>query len=305
MDIFVSLIGKLIPLYIFVVLGVVAGRNLGVSRESVSKLLIYILVPIVSFHGTAIVKLSPGVLVLPLVVFAICVSLSLLCSCIGNVLWTDKTRSVIGYTCGTGNNGYFGLPLVLSLFGEEAFGIAVIASIGFVMFEVTLGLYHFLHHDMTPAMAIRKILRFPIFLSFVFGLLWNFSGLGFTEVFTDIAVKSRGAYTVLGMMLIGMGLGSVREMKMDFPFLLLTFVSKFVLWPLFAFAVIWADTQYLHLFPVLAHNVFFVLSIVPLAASTVAYATEFRAQPEKAATAVLFSTLFALFYIPLAVTWFL
>ncbi len=154
-------------------------------------------------------------------------------------------------------------------------------------------------------MAVRKIIRFPIFLAFVAGLLWNFGGLDFPDIITDIAVKSRAAYTVLGMMLVGMGLGSLSGWKLDAPFLALTLGAKFVVWPLLAGFVIWADASYWHLFSGLAHQVFFVLAIVPLAASTVAFATEFKAVPEKAATAVLLSTLIALLYIPLMIAWFL
>jgi malate permease and related proteins len=40
------------------------------------------------------------------------------------------------------------------------------------------------------------------------------------------------------------------------------------------------------------------MAIVPLAANTVALATELKVHPERAAIAVLLSTLFALFYIP-------
>ncbi len=44
------------------------------------------------------------------------------------------------------------------------------------------------------------------------------------------------------------------------------------------------------------------MSIVPLAANTVAIATELKTYPEKASVAVLMSTLFALFFIPLVVS---
>lgn len=305
MEIFLSLAGKLVPLYIFVALGIVASRNLKVEKEHISRLLIYILVPIVNFHGTATVDLSLGILLLPLAVFCICVLASLLSTMAGKALWKDKTLSVIGYTCGTGNNGYFGMPLVLSFFGEQAFGIAVIAGMGFLMFEVTLGLYSFLRHEMTPMMAVRKILRFPLFVAFILGIAWNVSGFAFSDSFTDIAVKARGAYTLLGMMLVGMGLGSIRQVRLDWAFLALTFFAKFVLWPALAWGVLALDAAYFQLLPELARHVLFLLSIVPLAASTVSYAIEFRAPAEKAAAAVLFSTLFALFYIPLMVAWFL
>jgi len=63
--------------------------------------------------------------------------------------------------------------------------------------------------------------------------------------------------------------------------------------------VVWVDNITLQLYNTSIHKVMILMSIVPLAANTVAFATELKAQPEKASLAVMLSTLFALFYIPL------
>jgi predicted permease len=47
------------------------------------------------------------------------------------------------------------------------------------------------------------------------------------------------------------------------------------------------------------------MSIVPLAANTIAIATELDVHPEESTIAVFLSTIFALFYIPLIITFFL
>jgi predicted permease len=63
--------------------------------------------------------------------------------------------------------------------------------------------------------------------------------------------------------------------------------------------IILIDIRWLHLFNPLIYHVLALLAIVPLAANTVAYATQLNAHPEKAAVTVLASTLWALIYIPL------
>lgn len=52
------------------------------------------------------------------------------------------------------------------------------------------------------------------------------------------------------------------------------------------------------LFPEEAHKGFLLISIVPLAANSVAIASILKAHPEKVATTVLVSTLIALVYVP-------
>jgi malate permease and related proteins len=70
-------------------------------------------------------------------------------------------------------------------------------------------------------------------------------------------------------------------------------------------AFIALDRGFLHFYTTVIHQVMVLASIVPLAANTVAIATELKTQPEKAALAVLLSTVFALFYIPTLVTLFM
>jgi predicted permease len=46
----------------------------------------------------------------------------------------------------------------------------------------------------------------------------------------------------------------------------------------------------------------FLISIVPIAADTVVFATEFKSHPQKVAITVFLSTIFALIYIPAILT---
>ena len=70
------------------------------------------------------------------------------------------------------------------------------------------------------------------------------------------------------------------------------------------FTVTMLDRLYFRFFDPSIVNVLLILSLVPLAANTVAIATELKTHPEKASLAVLLSTLFALFFIPAMVSIF-
>jgi malate permease and related proteins len=106
-------------------------------------------------------------------------------------------------------------------------------------------------------------------------------------------------------MIIGMGLAGASWKSIDMSFISLTFLAKFICWPGLMALLIFVDKNSLHIFDTDIYNVLIIMSIVPLAANTVAIATELRTHPEKAAVAVLLSTIFALFYIPLIVSLFI
>jgi predicted permease len=101
------------------------------------------------------------------------------------------------------------------------------------------------------------------------------------------------------MMLIGLGMVDVCWSSVDIRFLGMAFLAKIFAWPFLMMLVVFLDKNFFHFYSRDIYQIMILMSIVPLAANTVSYATELRTHPEKAAVAVLLSTLFALFYIPL------
>jgi len=305
MEIFFTLLGKLIPLYVVIFLGYIAGRFLNVRKESIASLLIYIIAPIIVFHGVATTKLTPGVLSLPLLFFTIACILSLLFLWIGKSFWKDTTKNILAFTAGTGNTGYFGIPVALILFDESAVGFIVIAILGLMLYENSVGFFITARGHHTVKEALIKVVRLPTLYAFFLGVLVQLAAIPFGQALSDVMVSFRGAYSMLGMMMIGLGLASINRFSIDYLFLGLSFLAKFILWPLIMLLVIVFDNLWLRLYTPAIHKVLVLLSIVPLAANTVAFATELKAEPEKAALAVGLSTLFALFYIPLIAVLFL
>ena len=65
------------------------------------------------------------------------------------------------------------------------------------------------------------------------------------------------------------------------------------------------DTTFLGLYSEDIHNALMLVAIVPIAVNTIIVASLFDSKPDKAATAILFSTIFALFYVPFMVAYFI
>lgn len=297
------MVSKLIPLYFIIALGYIAGKKLNVSKESLSGLLIYIIAPIVVFHGVYTTNLSAGVLAIPLVFFAVS---ALICSTfyfIAKYFWKDNTKNILAFAAGTGNTGYFGLPVVLAIFGQEALGLAVLCILGSVFYENTLGFFITAKGHHTSKEALQKLAKLPTIYAFLLALILNLAHVSLGQTYFDFAQLFRGAYSVLGMMIVGLGVSTIafKEFEFDWKFISIVFSAKFIVWPAIMFLVVTLGAGY---FPPLATKVLLLLASVPLAANTVAYASALNVHPQKAAVAVLLSTLFALVYIPLAVILF-
>lgn len=299
--IFLTLLGKLVPLYVIVGVGYIAGRWLNVSKEQIASLLIYIIAPVVVFDGVFRADIGISLFALP---FFFLLTSSLLCGiayALGSYVWADATRNIFAFTAGTGNTGYFGLPVALALLGEDHMSAVVLAILGLIFYENTVGFFAVARGHHTVRESVARMVMLPAVYAFLFGIFANVVVLPLGENYASTALSFRGAYSVLGMMMVGLGLGGVQRVVWDWKFLSLTFLAKFVVWPLWVGLVLFIDRTLLQFFSPVEHEVMILMAIVPLAANTVAYASLLKAAPEKAALAVLLSTLFALVFIPVVV----
>lgn len=306
MSVLFTILLKMIPLYLIILLGYIAAKILKAQKETVAKLLIYIIAPTVIFFGTYTAEINIANLSLPVLFFCIASLMAFLFLYIGRIVFKEDTiKHILAFTAGTGNTGYFGLPVIAAVLGDTAFSIAVLSILGFVLYENSVGFFLTAKGNHTAKESLLKVMKLPTVYAFFMGLLLNVLNIHLGEaVFTTIG-HFRGAYTILGMMIIGMGLATVTIQHIDLRFLSLTFLAKFIVWPLAICGIIFLDKTFLHFYSGPIYSVLIIMAIVPLAANTVAIATELKVHPDKAALAVLASTVFALFYIPLVTSIFI
>ncbi|GHO90186.1 permease [Reticulibacter mediterranei] len=299
MAVFWTLFVKVLPLYLTIGLGYISGKYLHVKKERISPLLIYIIVPIIVFNGVATTPLTLQHISLPLVFFLLCCFLCFLFLWLSSLIWQDATKNILAFTAGTGNTGYFGLPVVAALFGKPLIGLVVFAILGITLYENTVGFFIVARGRNSVQKSVSKAVKLPTLYAFLAGVLVNLARIHFGEVYVNSVNNFSGAYIVLGMMLIGFGMADVHWSNVDIKFLGMAFLAKFVVWPFLMTLIVFLDKNFFNFYSRDAYQMMILLSMVPLAANTVSYATELRTQPEKAAVAVLISTLFALFFIPL------
>jgi hypothetical protein len=309
MELFRTLVLRLIPLYLIVATGFFAGRKLKVDRDSIAKLVIFVISPIVVFTNVSQIDLKPEFLAVP-------VGFAILCSAIavGFLAISHRIGSYFGirgalsnllsFSAGNSNTGYFGVPIALMLFGPGSIGIYLLFCLGFIVYENTVGFYILARGTATVKEAIRRLVRLPALYAFGGAILANRLGLKIEGVAADFSAYFRGAYSVLGVMLIGLGVAEVRTLKFDWRFTLATFFAKFAVWPALVGAFVVLDQGRFHLYDPQTHQMMLLISACPLAANTVAYATLLKTEPEKAGVAVLLSTVFALVFLPTLVALF-
>lgn len=300
-----ALLYKLLPLYVTVALGWVAGRYLEASGRHIAGIMMYIITPSVIFAGVMSAPLSTGVILLPLLTFCLCTVIALTHRALAQRWICDGSASVIPLASATGNTGYFGIPVALLLFGEEGLSLYIVAMLGTTLFESSVGFYLAARGREGVKDSVKRVVKLPVVYAFALAVVLNLAGAQIPEVFQPLFDNLRGAYSILGMMIIGMSIVSFRGLAGNWRFTSLAFFGKFVSWPLLALLLAWLDSQFFHFYSLAVHQAILLISITPMAANTVVIATLLDTAPRQVAGTALLTTVFALGYIPVMVALFM
>ena len=263
--------------------------------------MIYIITPVVVFSGVVTISLNAKIFSLPLLYFIPACSMCLVFYYLAGKFWTGTEKNILGYAAGTGNTGYFGLPLILAFFDPTYFSIAVFISFGGILYESTVGFFIVAKGSFSFKQAMYKMVTLPTIYAFLIGICINYAHITLNQPIVDALTYFKGAYVVLGMMLIGLSLSEVNRTSVDIKFSSFACVAKHIVLPIFATSLVLADIHFFHVYDSMVHAVFLIMMIVPIASNTVALATLFNTHPQKMAVTVLTSTIIALVYIPLFV----
>lgn len=300
MDIFFLLGQNILPLYVLIACGYVAGKWMDVNLHSMAIVAIYFLAPMVNFGAMMKLEFDPAYAVLPLVMFLGSAAIGCTTYWFAQRRWQDNSVNLISMSSVTGNTGYFGLPIILALFSLEHAGIYLLMNAALILSELGLGYYFGArgHADMKG--AILKVLKLPVVYALVLGLSLNAMGAELPPLVQRYTDYATGAWVLIGMMLIGIALGKQEKIIFEPRLIKWLFTAKFVLWPIFGALVIAADIMVFHLYDAKIHAMVAILCSVPLAGNLVAYAANLNLRPERVAGAVLASTLLALLTVPAA-----
>ncbi len=299
MNLFFILLAKIIPLYLNIALGYIFTRYLKVKREYLAFLLVYILGPIVIFLATLSININFQLVFLPLFIFVFGSFIAFYILKKYQNTWNDASVNTLAFTCGTGNTGYFGIPLAMLLLEPQVANIFIFGTLASLLYENTTGFYVTAKGSFTARESILKVIKLPLLYAFILGLTFNFLGFNIPQVIVPYFENLKWAYGILGMMMLGMGLKGF-NLKSDFDkkYIKIAYFYKFVFWPFVILCIIFVDKNFIGFLNEDIYKVLFLMSIVPLAGNTVTLAILLNATPQKASFTVLLSTLISVIYIP-------
>lgn len=301
MDIFLTLAGQITPLLVLISLGFFTGRFLEVNLHSLATVAIYIIAPYVNFIAISRLEFRADYLILPVFTFAVSLIIGFCVYHLATHFWREKAANLIAMSSVTGNSGYFGLPIVLYMFGPEWVGVYLFMNLGMFLNEIGLGYYFGARGEADVKGAITKVFKLPVIYAIILGFIANMLDIEPTQTMVTYWNHFLGVWIVIGMMLIGTALSKQQKIDVDGRLLRWMLTPRFVIWPLTGSSLVIADMIFLHMFAPEVHGLIIIFTSVPLAGNIVAFAANLNLYPERAAGAVLISTIMALLTLPLAI----
>ena len=215
----------------------------------------------------------------------------------------NNENSVFALNATYSNYGYIGLPLVLLLFGQKAVLPAALILVFDIAFVLTLvavfstkfnnpsGLVNLLE-------ALKSILKNPVIISCVIGLLLSFYELNLGKIPTETLNILSGAAVPTALFAIGIIIVSKSVEKAYSELIFISFI-KLIIHPLLVILlfVFWS-TDSIKMLDKMWVQVAVIFSCLPVAATVFPVSQFYRAYILKTSSAIIVTTIISIVTIP-------
>jgi len=175
----------------------------------------------------------------------------------------------------------------------------MMAAVGISIYDCSVGYYMCIHNLSSTKQSILRIFKMPTLISFALGCCFSLLGITLPDFLEDFIYNIRGAYSILGMVLIGLGLATMKSIVIDKKFTLSICAAKFIFYPIAINIFILLDKLWLNWYESNTYYALQLISTAPIAANTMVMGNLLKFSQERIATSLLISLLIALIYIPL------
>ncbi|MBU3568726.1 AEC family transporter [Priestia aryabhattai] len=288
----------LLPIFGIFALGYTGQKKIGFDTKTISTMALYLMSPVLVFRTFYTTKFDLDYLYLTFYTFALCFILIII---VYIVAFLQKYSRV--ETCGMilassfMNNGNYGTPVILLLFGATGLESAIILMVIQQLVMCTVGVYYAAKGSPEGngvRSAIRAVQRMPAIYGAFLGGGFQFlnvplgnSVLEAIDLVANAAIPT--VMIVLGMQLAKISIKNLAKGKVSF-----SLIIKLVISPIIAYLF----TLFL---PVdnMVKQIMIISAAMPTAANTTMYALQFNTEPEFVSSATLISTSLSLATLPI------
>ena len=288
----------LIPVFVIFALGYIGEKKIGFDPKTISTMSLYLMTPLLVFKTFYTNTLTLDYVYIVIYAFSLCFLLILIVCCV-SYLKKYNVKETCALILGSVfmNNGNYGTPVALLLFGSVGFDYAIILMVIQSIVMSTIGVYVAARgSDVGGGMkdTLGIVLRMPVAYGAVFGLAFQYMGVSISSsLMTTIDLVGSAAIPtimlVLGMQLAKISLKNIEIEKVSYALWIKLAVAPLVAWGISALLPI----------DLLLKQLMIIMAGMPAAANTTMYAIQFNAKPEFVSVCTFLSTGLSLITLPI------
>lgn len=256
--------------------GFILQRIRALDVRSVSAVSLYILSPALVFVSLYEAEYDSGYMIILIYMFVLFYVMVILNKILGKIFkWKQKIESASILATGFMNSGNYGLPVVLFSLGNAALPYAIFIMVVQSLQNNFFGIYYASRSTSGVRRALENVMKMPTTYAAILAFILHFLNIGIPDaIFSTLSMVGDAAIPVM-MIMLGMQLGSITGLKLDWQVVISGVTLKMIVAPLVAFLfVLVVDID-----PLIA-SVLIIISAMPTAATTTMYAIEFDTEPD-------------------------
>lgn len=288
----------LIPIFGIFALGFIGQKRIGFDTKSISTMALYLMSPVLVFRTFYTTVFNQEYVYFILYTFGLCF---LLISVVFILSWINRYTN--SQTCGMilasafMNNGNYGTPVVLLLFGATGLESAIILMVIQQLVMCTIGVYYAAKGGKGTSgikESLRAVKRMPIIYGAIVGVMFQLLHIELSKpVYQAVDLVANAAIPtimiVLGMQLATISVRNLAKKKLSFSLAIKLAISPVIAYVLTLFLPVNDVTK----------QIMIIMAAMPTAANTTMYAMQFDTEPEFVSVATLFSTSLSLVTLPI------
>ncbi len=292
-------IGVLIPIFSIFAIGYIGIKFLHVDIKPISTVTLYLMSPFLAFRTFYQNDLNMDYLYLGGFLLVLSILSLLFAYIIGYFRkWDQPVQSGFILASVFMNNGNYGAPLVLLVFGEEGFHYAIILMVLQTLIMCTVGIYFAAKGGSSGRRVrispLRDVIRVPIIYGAILGIILNLIGVNINDqMMTAVDMVSDATIPII-MIVLGMQLAKIKLSDLEFGRVSLAVVFRLILAPVIAYFL----TLPLPL-DEMVKDILILTAAMPTAANTTMYALQFGSRPGYVSSVTLITTLLSIITLPL------
>ncbi|MBA4493454.1 AEC family transporter [Paenactinomyces guangxiensis] len=292
-----AFLGVLLPIFFIFGIGYIGQKWIRFETKTLSKMALNLMSPFLVFRTFYHNELTIDYLYIFLYTFLLCFSLIAVVYLIG---WLKRYSAQ--ETCGIVlasafmNNGNYGTPLVLFVYGTAGLHYAIVLMVIQQLVMCTVGVYYAAKgsvHVSGFQEVLRQVVRMPIVYGAMCGIIFQLFSIPLSKPMLQSINLVADATIPTIMIILGMQLAKITVKRLSWEKLSLSLMIRLCLSPIIAFVL-----TLIFPIPDLLKKIMILMAAMPTAANTTMYAIQYETEPEFVSGATLLSTNFSLVTLP-------